>query len=600
MAVYLGLSPDHATSVPLVLNTTTGLISPQYHVVFDSSFSTTKCLQTNEIPINWPDVFKTSEVNLLDPDQYEHHKLDPSWSEPSQAPLSTKTRKTTKICFIDELDRLQNTIASIEPNSMSSSNEREFQVSPIPPISSIPNNEGNFSTSSNSPISSLLPNEDITQEPHSPSITTSNSRPHGILLSPKATQARDNWNPNHNYSTRFKKTMTANVAALESTLDDNDVHLPIKNLSALLAEQEAIYSDTDGTIDLPYQPFAFATADNDSLQYGQMRKDADRSKFEEDMQREVSDLLSSNSVKIVKRASMPANTKPDPAIWSFHRKRAPDWTITKWKARLCPHGGKQIEGVDFWETHAPVVACSAVRLVLILSMISGMKSRQVDYIQAYTQAPIDCEIYMCIPAQFIVQDNKLHFSPNPTLGNSDTYVLLLTKNLYGLRQAGNNWLDKLRDSLHARGFQQSSIDPCLFIRKNAIIIVYIDDCLLFARTDKILDDNITSLQSDFNLTYEGDVGAFLGIQFTRNNRGHIEMTQTGLIAKIIKECGLDSESKRHKTPPPERLFWTSEGASVELSNPYRYANLLKYDFSPRYCLRCPPVCPFQFLSHENS
>jgi hypothetical protein len=44
MGVYLGFSPNHAMSVPLVLNTTTGLISPQYHVVFDNSFSTTKCL----------------------------------------------------------------------------------------------------------------------------------------------------------------------------------------------------------------------------------------------------------------------------------------------------------------------------------------------------------------------------------------------------------------------------------------------------------------------------------------------------------------------------------------------------------------------------
>jgi hypothetical protein len=279
MAVYLGLSPDHATTVPLVLNTSTGLISPQYHMVFDSSFSTTKCLQMNEIPTNWSDLFKTSEVNVLDPDQYEHHKLGPSWSDPSPASISTKTKKTTKIRFIDKLDRLQNTIASIEPDPMSSSNEREFQVSPIPPISPITNDEENLSTSSHSPISSLLPNEDVTQEPHSPSITTSTFRPRGILSPHKATKARDNWNPNHNYSTHFKKMMTANVTALESTLDDDDVHLPINNLSALLAEQEAIYSNTDGTFDLPYQPFAFAAVDNDSLHYGQMRKDADRSKF---------------------------------------------------------------------------------------------------------------------------------------------------------------------------------------------------------------------------------------------------------------------------------------------------------------------------------
>ena len=32
--VYLGHSPDHASNVALVLNLATGLVSPQYHVVF--------------------------------------------------------------------------------------------------------------------------------------------------------------------------------------------------------------------------------------------------------------------------------------------------------------------------------------------------------------------------------------------------------------------------------------------------------------------------------------------------------------------------------------------------------------------------------------
>ena len=111
---------------------------------------------------------------------------------------------------------------------------------------------------------------------------------------------------------------------------------------------------------------------------------------------------------------MPKTSKAVPAIWSFRRKRALDWTITKWKARLCPHGGKQVEGIDFWETYAPVVAWSTVRLILILSMLTGMRNRQVDYVLAYTQAPIDCEIYMCIPAQFIDKDGSLQFSADPT------------------------------------------------------------------------------------------------------------------------------------------------------------------------------------------
>jgi hypothetical protein len=89
-----------------------------------------------------------------------------------------------------------------------------------------------------------------------------------------------------------------------------------------------------------------------------MHKAPDCDKFELDMQCEVSDLLASNSVTIVCRDSMPADSKAVPAMWSFRRKHALDWTITKWKARLCPHGGKQIEGINCWDTYVPVVTWS--------------------------------------------------------------------------------------------------------------------------------------------------------------------------------------------------------------------------------------------------
>ena len=37
---YMGLSPKHASSVPLVLNPSTGYLSPQFHAVFDNWFAT--------------------------------------------------------------------------------------------------------------------------------------------------------------------------------------------------------------------------------------------------------------------------------------------------------------------------------------------------------------------------------------------------------------------------------------------------------------------------------------------------------------------------------------------------------------------------------
>ena len=38
--IYLGHSPCHAGSVALVLNLKTGLVSPQFHLVFDDEFTT--------------------------------------------------------------------------------------------------------------------------------------------------------------------------------------------------------------------------------------------------------------------------------------------------------------------------------------------------------------------------------------------------------------------------------------------------------------------------------------------------------------------------------------------------------------------------------
>jgi len=137
---------------------------------------------------------------------------------------------------------------------------------------------------------------------------------------------------------------------------------------------------------------------------------------------------------------------------------------------------------------------STVGLVLILSLLTGLQSHQIDYIQAYTQAPLDCDLYMRIPAGFHIADHSLSFSDGKwTNSNDRDYVLKLKKDLYGLKQAGSNWFHMLREGLLTCGFMQSKIDPCLFLRKDIILIVYVDDCLLFVCNPKTLDKLISSL-----------------------------------------------------------------------------------------------------------
>jgi hypothetical protein len=303
MGIYLGNSPDHASTVPLVLNPNTGLVSPQYHLVFDDAFSTTNCISTDNIPTDWPELFKHSSTNYLDEDLQQEHNLHPSWNDATY-------KSTPTVRFVDEYKRLSATNGTWSTPMNPSATELAAPTTPI------------------QPIWHLYP----------------------------TVKPRVAWNENHPYNSRFKRqTFSANIAALESTLLDETV--PFDNFSALLAEHAFINGNTDGTSN-SINHFAFAAANDDTLHYGQMRKAPVRAQFELDMQREVANLLTSKSVTIVCHDSMPSDSKAVPAIWSFHRKRAPDWTITKWKARICPHGGQQVEGINFWESYAPVITWS--------------------------------------------------------------------------------------------------------------------------------------------------------------------------------------------------------------------------------------------------
>jgi hypothetical protein len=77
-----------------------------------------------------------------------------------------------------------------------------------------------------------------------------------------------------------------------------------------------------------------------------------------------------------------------PATWAFECKCFPDG-IRKLKARFCARGDRQIEGLDFFETFAPVVAWETIRIMLIMSIIFDLSTLQVDYTAAFVHADID-------------------------------------------------------------------------------------------------------------------------------------------------------------------------------------------------------------------
>jgi Reverse transcriptase (RNA-dependent DNA polymerase) len=66
-------------------------------------------------------------------------------------------------------------------------------------------------------------------------------------------------------------------------------------------------------------------------------------------------------------------------------------------------------------------------MVHVATIINGWTSRQINFVLAYTQAEVECELYMSIPKGFEVNDTD------------QEYVLKLQKNLFGQKQAGRVW-----------------------------------------------------------------------------------------------------------------------------------------------------------------
>ena len=159
------------------------------------------------------------------------------------------------------------------------------------------------------------------------------------------------------------------------------------------------------------------------------------------------------------------------------------------------------EGEDYDKTYAPVASWMSIRLLLTFVVAFGWHSQQVDYVAAYTQAPIDRDMYMEFPRGFKV----------PGGVDRKAFVLKLHRNLYGQKQAGRVWYKYLRKRLITKaGFVQSKHDECLFFRGKVMYALYIDDSILAAPTRQELDKAIQAIKdAKLQITLEGDLADFL-------------------------------------------------------------------------------------------
>lgn len=95
---------------------------------------------------------------------------------------------------------------------------------------------------------------------------------------------------------------------------------------------------------------------------------------------------------------MPRSATVLPAVWQMRRKRdIKTGTIKKYKARLNIDGSRMQKGIHYDQSYAPVASWNSIRLLLTMTAVHGWHTKQLDYVAAFPQAPVERELYMKIP-----------------------------------------------------------------------------------------------------------------------------------------------------------------------------------------------------------
>jgi hypothetical protein len=213
--------------------------------------------------------------------------------------------------------------------------------------------------------------------------------------------------------------------------------------------------------------------------------------------------------------------------------------VYKWKARLNVHGGMQTHGVNYWDTYAPVVTWPTIRLILILSLLFGWYTAQVDFVLAYPQADAECDLYLGIPRGFHISGTQA----------ARAQVLKLLKNIYGQKQAGKVWNDYMNEKMvDALGYTRSEVDPCLYYHGKTLFVVYVDDGIFGGPDYEEIEELKARMSEVFEMTDEGDLSDYLGVNIDRKEDGSIEMTQPHLIDQLVEDVNFTSATGTKPTP----------------------------------------------------
>nr|GEZ33381.1 zinc finger, CCHC-type [Tanacetum cinerariifolium] len=163
-------------------------------------------------------------------------------------------------------------------------------------------------------------------------------------------------------------------------------------------------------------------------------------------------------------------------------------------------GFRQKEGIDYFDTYAPVARITTIRLLLDLAAIHNLVIHQMDVKTTFLNGDLDEEVYTKPPKDLLCRFDEVVLSSGFHLNQSDKCVY--------------------------RKFDDSG--------KGVIICLCVDDMLIFGTDQNQVDKTKKFLSSRFSMKDMEESDVILGIKIKRENKG-IVITQSHYIEKILKK-----------------------------------------------------------------
>ena len=447
---YLGISPVHASSVALILNRKTKRISAQFHILFDDFFTTVKGIEMTQSPdldrFDWQKFTSTHGTEHFFDGTESNVNLRDTWESDAIAPQPQRENVITGDSRSD-VPVWQNRPTTNTPFDQSTLLDQQREPEEQQPIDNDHDSDSDVSESANTEY------DDFLDEPDPESSNNHDTLPTRSGRVPRLNR-------------RYFNEDFVNVANVDDSgirchrsLEEAEFYLKRKidgferdanfincvdwseNLSLLTEEacsHPTFKQELDAYMNLQYDddlelmrhlhPLAFAAkaSVNDTPNWNQALHGEHANGFWKAMFSEISTLNALNAWTLTPRL---LHMKVLPTTWAFRIKRFPTGLVKKLKARICVMENRQTD-IDPFECYAPVVFWAKVRSMLILSVLLGLESVQVDYMSAFCQAKVNEDIYVLQPRGWKTLNRM-------GLGNpfKENHVMKLNRSLYGLRQS---------------------------------------------------------------------------------------------------------------------------------------------------------------------